>query len=103
VLETPLTVEGFAMVEVAGQRRWHAQTEARRSDGDVVGFGHGRRCGRDGRARRGEGGGVFGLWPVGMAFNPHERIRTVPPTAANQGAARATLPLIVGPHTPAFF
>jgi hypothetical protein len=51
VLGAPLTLEGFATVEAAGQRRWHARTEAQHSDSDVVGFGHGRRRGRDGRAR----------------------------------------------------
>jgi hypothetical protein len=50
VLGARLTVEGFTMAEAAGQRRWRAQTEARRLDSDVVGFRHGRRHGRDGRA-----------------------------------------------------
>jgi hypothetical protein len=51
VLGAPLTVEGFATAEVTGQRRWHARTEARCSDSDVVGFRHGRWRGRDGRTR----------------------------------------------------
>jgi hypothetical protein len=54
VLGAPLTVEGFATAEAAGQRRWRARTEARRSDSDVVGFEHGRRHDQDarGEARR---------------------------------------------------
>jgi hypothetical protein len=55
VLGASLTVEGFTTAEAAGQQRWCARTEARCSNSDVVGFGHGRRRGRDGRAR-GEGG-----------------------------------------------
>jgi hypothetical protein len=101
VLGAPLTVEGFTTAEAAGQRRWRARTEAQCSDSDVVGFGHGRRLGRDGcargEARRGEGGVGSAAAssdtagrkrPVRTAFNPHGRIQTSPPMAANQGAAR---------------
>jgi hypothetical protein len=59
VLGAPLTVEEFATAEAAGQRRWRARTVTRCSDSNVVGFGHRRRRGRDGRtrseARRGDG------------------------------------------------
>jgi hypothetical protein len=51
VLGAPLTVEEFATTEAAGQRRRRARTEARRSDSDVVGFGHGGQRGQDRRAR----------------------------------------------------
>jgi hypothetical protein len=58
-LRAPLTVEEFATAEAAGQRRWRARTVTRCSDSNVVGFGHRRRRGRDGRtrseARRGDG------------------------------------------------
>jgi hypothetical protein len=49
------------MAEAAGQRRWRAWVGARRSDGDVVSFGHGRWRGRDGahEKRRGGVGGIF--------------------------------------------
>jgi hypothetical protein len=50
VLGAPLTVEGFTTAGAVGQRRWRARTEALCSDSDMVGFGHGRRHGRDGRA-----------------------------------------------------
>jgi hypothetical protein len=77
VLGAPLTMEGFVMAEVTGQRWWRARTEARRSDSDVVGFRHGKRRGWDGRvrgeARRGEGG-------VGKAVASSD-------IAANQGMA----------------
>jgi hypothetical protein len=48
VPEAPLTVEGFMAVKVAGQWWWHARTEARCSNSDVVGFRHGRQQGEDG-------------------------------------------------------
>jgi hypothetical protein len=56
VLGAPLTVEDFATAEAAGQWRWRARVGARRSDGDVVGFGHGRWRGWDGacEVRQGE-------------------------------------------------
>jgi hypothetical protein len=47
VLGAPLTVEGFATAEAAGQRWWRTRTEPRRSDNDVFSFGHGRRRGQD--------------------------------------------------------
>jgi hypothetical protein len=108
VLGAPLIVEGFAMAEAAGQRRWRARTEARRSDSDVVGFGHGRRHGRDarGEARRGrrrQHGGVF-------RHGRSERLLTCPgasghrrPWQPTRAQREATLPLTAGPHTSAFF
>jgi hypothetical protein len=49
----PLTVDELTTAVAAGQRRWRAQTAS-------VGFGHGRRRGRDGtheaRRRRGQRG-----------------------------------------------
>jgi hypothetical protein len=91
------SVEGFAKVEAAGQWRWHARTEARHSDSDVVGFGHRRRRGLDGRARdeaRAASAARRRLRtrsgrkrPVRMAFS-------VCFTRARRGV---TLPLTVGP------
>jgi hypothetical protein len=40
------------------------------------------------RGRRRQRGGVSGHWPVETAFNPHACVRTVLPTASNQGVAR---------------
>jgi hypothetical protein len=98
VPEAPLTVEGFMAVKVAGQWWWHARTEARCSDSDVVGFRHGRQQGENGRAQ-GEARTasvarrrlcILAGWngPVGTAFNQHVHVWTAPPTAANQGTAR---------------
>jgi hypothetical protein len=116
-LGAPLTVEGFAMAEAAGQRRWRARTKAQYSDSDVVGFGHGRRRGRDGRARvearRGE---------VRAASAAQRRLRTRPvgkgrserlltrtgasghhrPRQPTRALREATLPLTAGPHASAF-
>jgi hypothetical protein len=75
----PLTVEGFATAGAARQRRWRARAGARRLDGDVVGFGHGRWHGRDGarETRRGGVGSAAAFSDttgqkrsVGMTFNP---------------------------------
>jgi hypothetical protein len=67
----PLTVEGFATAEAVGQRRWRARAGARRSDGDVVCFGHGRWCGRDGarEMRRGEATLPLTTGPHSSAFS----------------------------------
>jgi hypothetical protein len=63
----PLTVEGFVTAEAARQRRWRTRAGARCSDGDVVGFGHGRWHSRDDarETRRGEARRRFRTRPIG--------------------------------------
>jgi hypothetical protein len=103
----PLTVEGFATVEAVGQRRWRTRAGARRLDGDVVGFGHGRWRGQDGarETRRGEAASTaratfsdttgWDGYPPG-AFG-HRR-----PQQPIRALREATLPLTAGPHSSAF-
>jgi hypothetical protein len=59
VLEAPLTVEGFATAEAAGQRRWRARTATwSTSDTGDGAVGTGAREARRGRCR--QRGGIFG-------------------------------------------
>jgi hypothetical protein len=76
--------------EAAGQRRWRTRAGARRSDGDVVGFGHGRWRGRDDACearRRRQRDDVFGHDRSGwlLTHPAHSDIATM---VANQGATR---------------
>jgi hypothetical protein len=86
--QAPLTVEGFTTTEVAVQRRWRARAGAQRSDGDVVGFRHGRW-----RSRK---------WLVGTAFNPPGAFGHRRPRQPIRAQREETLPLTARPHSSAF-
>jgi hypothetical protein len=112
VLGAPLTVEGFATAEAVGQQQWRAQTEARRSDNDVVGFGPRRWHGRDrrvqGEARaasaarrclrtRPVGNGRLERLLTHTGTSGHRR-----PWQPTRARREATLPLTAGLHTSVF-
>jgi hypothetical protein len=84
---------------------------ARRSDGDLVGFRHGRWRSWDGvcETRRGGVGSAVAFsdtasrkWPVETAFNPPGAFGHRRPRQPIRARREATLPLTAGPHSSAF-